>query len=342
MKPAMPADTLAFRDYRPEDKAIILALLAAGKPARYAAEKRAVFDWQFLANPQAAGRSPFVVGTIDDDIVAVNGLVPVSARAGGEPVAACWSLDTYLCSNHRGRGFGKSLLERVTAHAPLMLGFGISDMSDPIFAKLGWQQDPTMAAMFFHANDVGLKGLSKNLSTRLARALRARGGRCAAEFAVECPPPMAELTTLWTGVLSHYPDAVERNGAYLTWRYRDAPVLRYRWVVARQHGELRALLITRHHPVESVVVDYVGRLDEPDLLFALIDFACGDLVEMGTRRIRCEANHPALLRALGAAGFRRYRTAGRFRVHAQAGTAWTPSSHWFVMTGDSDNDLLAL
>lgn len=338
----MPPDTLVFRDYRSEDKAIILALLAAGKPGRYAAEKRAVFDWQFLANPHAAGRSPFIVGTIGDDIVAINGLVPVSARAGGEPVAACWSLDTYLCSDHRGRGFGKSLLERVTAHAPVMLGFGISDMSDPIFAKLGWQQDATMAAMFFHADEVGLKGFSKNLSTRFSRSLRARRGRCAAEFAVERPVPMAELATLWTGVLSHYPNAVERNGAYLTWRYRDAPVLRYRWVAARHNDELRALLITRHHPVESVLADYVGPLDEPDLLLALVDFACSDLAEMGTRRIRCEANHPAVLRALGSAGFRRYHTAGRFRVHAQAGTAWTPSAHWFVMTGDSDNDLLAL
>jgi GNAT superfamily N-acetyltransferase len=332
-------DTLAFRDYRPEDKGTIVGLLGAGKPRHYTAKKQAVFDWQFLANPQAAGRSPFIVGTVGEDIVAVNGLVPVSARAGGKPVAACWSLDTYVSGRHRGRGFGKSLLEQVTARAPVMLGFGISDMSDPIFAKLGWQLDTTMAAMFFHANEPGLKGVPKNLLTRLSRALHKRRG-CAAEFAVESSVPMAELETLWASVLGHYPNAVERNGAYLTWRYHQAPVLQYRWVSARQDDELRAVLITRHHALESVVADYVGPLDEPGLLRGLVDFACRDLVRLGTRRIRCEANHPAVLGALTAAGFRAYRTANRFRVHAQAGTALAPSAHWFVMTGDSDNDLL--
>jgi GNAT superfamily N-acetyltransferase len=335
-------DTLVFRDYCPEDKGTIVSLLGAGKPRHYRSEKRAVFDWQFLANPQAAGRSPFIVGTVDDEIVAVNGLVPVSARAGGEPVAACWSLDTYVSGRHRGRGFGKSLLEQVTACAPVMLGFGISDMSDPIFAKLGWQLDTTMAAMYFHANEQGLKGLSKNLLTRFSRALRRRHGRCGAEFAIESSVPMAELATLWERVLGHFPNAVERNGAYLTWRYHQAPVLQYRWVSARQDDALRAVLITRHHALESVVADYVGPLDEPDLLLGLVDFACADLVRLGTRRIRCEANHPAVLDALAAAGFRPYRTPNRFRVHVQAGMALAPSARWFVMTGDSDNDLLVL
>lgn len=334
-------DTLVFSDYRPEDKGTIVALLGAGHSRGYVAEKRAVFDWQFLANPQAAGQSPFIVGTVDDDIVAVNGLMPVSARAGGKPVAACWSVDTYVSSRLRGRGFGKSLLEQVTACAPVMLGFGISDKSDPLFAKLGWRLDPTMATMFFHANELGLKGASKNLLTRLSRVWRRRRG-CAAEFAVESSVPMSELATLWDSVLGHYPNAVERNGAYLTWRYRESPVLHYRWVTARQDGELRALLITRHHAQESVVADYVGPLDQPGLLAGLVDFACHDLVNVGTQRIRCEANHPAVLDALAAAGFRRYHTANRFRVFAQAGTPWTPSEHWFVMTGDSDNDLLVL
>lgn len=338
----MPSDELVFRDYRPEDKATIIDLLAGGRPGHYPDQKLAVFDWQFFANPRAVGRSPFIVGTVGDDIVAINGLMPVSARAGGQPLAANWSLDTYVSGNYRGRGFGKSLIERVTASAPVMLGFGISDMSDPIFEKFKWRLDTTMATMFFHANEVGLKGFSKNLLTKCSRSFRFQKGRPAARFALEVAPALAELDKLWRDVLPHYPTAVERDGAYLTWRYRDAPVLRYRWAAARENGQLRALLITRHDPVESVVVDYVGPLDEPALMLNLIDFACSELVEMGTRRIRCEANHPELLKALGSAGFRRYHTPGRFRVHAQPGVALGPSAQWFVMTGDSDNDLFVL
>jgi hypothetical protein len=198
-----------------------------------------------------------------------------------------------------------------------------------------------MTTMFFHANEVGLKGLSKNLLTKCSRSFRFQKGRPAAQFALEAAPSVTELDKLWVDVLPHYPNAVERNGAYLGWRYRDAPVLRYRWVAARENGQLRALLITRHDPEESVIVDYIGPLDAPALMLNLIDFACSELVEIGTRRIRCEANHPELLKALGSAGFRRYHTPGRFRVHAQPGVHFPPAAHWFVMTGDSDNDLLA-
>lgn len=337
----MSPDELVFRDYRPDDKETILALLAGGRAAGYAQEKLAVFDWQFFGNPQAAGRSPFIVGTVNNDIVAINGLMPVSARAGGEVITACWSLDTYVSGNHRGRGFGKSLIERVTVSAPVMLGFGISDMSDPIFAKCKWLLDESMTTMFYHCAEVGLKGLPKNIMTRCLRLLRSPRGDHGARLAIEAGVPAQQIDALWAGVQAQYPNAVERNGAYLSWRYGQAPLLRYRWVVARQNGQVRAILITRHHPVESVVVDYVGPLDEPALLSGLIGLGAADLAASGTRRIRCEANHPAVLAALLAAGFRRYHKAGRFRVRSNL-AAGALSGKWFIMTGDSDNDLLAL
>lgn len=337
----MPSDDVVFRDYRPEDKPTILDLLAKGRPASYRAEKAAVFDWQFFGNPAAAGRSPFLVGTLGDEIVAVNGFVPVRARFDGDVTDASWSLDTYVSGEHRGRGFGKALIARVSTRAPVMLGFGISDMSDPIFEKAGWKLDPAMATLFFHSREPGLKGIAKNLLSQSSRRLRARKPSAVAQVALSAAPSETELDGLWDRVSSQYPNAVERTGRYLAWRYRDAPVLRYRWVTARRDGELCGVLVTRHHPIESVVVDYAGPLDDPALLASLLEVGCNDLVAEGTRRIRCESNDQGILDELAGIGFVRHRTSGRFRVRVNEPSPST-RGNWFVMTGDSDNDLLVL
>jgi len=332
---------LELRAYRPEDRARILELLASTRPAGYLSEKAAVFDWQFHANP-ASARSPFVIGTLGDEIVAVNGLMPVSIRFGGEITSACWSLDTYVSGDHRGRGFGKALVAKVSTSAPVMLGFGISDMSDPIFEKQGWELDRSMATVFHHASESGLKGLAKNLLTRSSRRLRAAKPLPLIDVAVEREVSSGELDALWARVAEQFPNAVERTAAYLTWRYRDAPVLRYRWVAARRDGRLSAVLVTRHHPDESVIVDYLGPVDDLGLLTSIVDVACSDLVAAGTRRVRCETNHPVMLEALADTGFVRHRDAGRFRVRSNLPASPGQQAGWFVMTGDSDNDLLVL
>jgi GNAT superfamily N-acetyltransferase len=338
----MTAAEIVFRDYRPEDRRTIIALLSKGRPADYLSQKEAVFDWQFFGNPESKDRSPFVVGTLGDEIVAVNGILPVSIRFGGERLVASWSLDTYVSADHRGRGFGKALIARVSSAAPVMLGFGISDMSDPILAKAGWTLDASMATMFYHANEIGLKGFAKNLLTRSSRTLRSRKASALSDIRLEPAPPAHELDALWSRVASQFPNAVERSAKYLTWHYRDAPVLRYRWVTARRDGELCGVLITRHHEHESVVVDYLGPLDDPALIGSLIEVGCADLVASATRRVRCETNASAILEELAGLGFMKYRTASRFRVRANVARPPATSPAWFVMAGDSDGDLLTL
>ncbi len=338
----MTPEAMELRDYRPTDRASVLALLARGRPASYATEKAAVFDWQFFGNPESVGRSPFVIGTFAGGMVAVNGLVPVSIRFGGERVAACWSLDTFVSAEVRGRGFGKALLANVTRSAPVVLGFGISDLSDPILERCGWGLDPAMATLFYHSNEVGLKGIAKNLLTRSSRTLRARKPSALAELRLEPAPPADELDALWARVAAQFPNAVERDARYLHWRYRDAPVLRYRWVSARRDGVLCGALVTRHDGVESVLVDYLGPLDDPALLASLLEVGCADLVAAGTRRIRCETNSAEVLEELTAVGFVRHRNPARFRVRANLPLPTATSRAWFVMTGDSDNDLMVL
>lgn len=124
----MSAAEIEFRDYRQEDRGIILALLSKEPPPNYPSQKEAVFDWQFLGNPESGDRSPFVVETVLGEIVAVDGLLPVRVRFGGEAVSASFSVDTFVSADYRGRGFGEALIARASSCAPVRLGFGIGDM----------------------------------------------------------------------------------------------------------------------------------------------------------------------------------------------------------------------
>jgi len=339
----MQSEELVFRAYRSEDKATILSLLAGSRPATYMNEKLAVFDWQFFGNPRAGERSPFIVGTIRDKIVAVNGLMPVRARVRNQPVDACWSLDTYVSGEYRGKGFGKALIEQVSVSAPIMLGYGISDMSDPIFARSNWVLDGAMETYFYYSCESGWKGRLKNLACKGLRLIHlARHATPGVVITPEAQPSIAEIDALWQRVAPQYPNAVERDGPYMVWRYGQAPVLPYRWVAARSRDGLQAILVTRRHPVESVIVDYIGPLDQPHLLAGLMGVARDDLVAGGTKRVRCEANHPEVQRALRATGFRRYRQRGRFRVRSNLDDVPADAVRWFVMSGDSDNDLFVL
>ena len=337
----MPDANLEFRPFRGEDRQTIIRLLSAGR-ANYEREKRAIFDWQFLDNPAGDGGSPFLVGTLGGEIVAVNGFMPVRIRFQGHPLSACWSCDTYVDAAYRGHGFGKALIERVSQRAPVMVGFGISDASDPIFARNDWILDDTLATQFFHTEGGSLRGTVKSLCSRAAR-FRGRGMRGVdPEVRVEEQIAAEELDALWQRAAPQYFSAVERNAAYLIWRYRKHPRLNYRWLGARRGGELRALVIIRHHPAESVIADYAGPADDGDLLADLFDAARCQLAASGTRRVRCETTHPSVRSALARVGFLPARCAGRFRVRSNLSVESTPVKDWLIFTGDSDNDMLVL
>jgi GNAT superfamily N-acetyltransferase len=340
-------ETGAFlRAFQPSDGGPIMRLLAQGRPEAFLSHKQRVFDWQFLANPARAARAPFVVAEDRGHVVGAVGLMPVRARIGGRSQTVSWALDVVVAESHRGQGLGKKLIQQAASGGQCALVFGISDMSDPIFAQQGWRLDTSVQTMFMHLAEPGLRGMLKNLASRAQVAMGALRPQACMKLRVERaiqPPAAAELDALWLRVGHQYPNAVVRDAAYLHWRYRDAPVLPYRWLQTKQgDAQLDAVLITRHSPDESVLVDYLGPLDRPGLLRNLLQGAVRDLAAQGTRRIRCECNHPQLQQALASLGFRNYHRPSRFRIKAGRSNDAAPSGPWFLMTGDSDNDLMDL
>jgi GNAT superfamily N-acetyltransferase len=331
---------IRFREYEPRDRATIIDLLAQGRPDEYRPMKEAIFDWQFGKNPDAGSASPFLVGTVDGEVVAINGFMPVRIRYKDIPVHATWSCDTYVSSKFRGRGFGKELIRRVSRNAPVMLGYGISDMSDPILERESWVLNPASRVLFFHVSEPGFRGTLKDLCTQVA--LRIHGLQrktLPVEISRHDEDFGPEADELWAQSSPGYLSAVRRDAAYLNWKYRKHPALRYTWYAAREGGNLRALAVARHARNCSVIVDYSGPARDVDLMSALIADATADLAERGTMRVQCETTHAPLLAALEHCGFIRSHYRPRFRVRTNLPGDEHPVHGWFLMPGDSDGDM---
>jgi GNAT superfamily N-acetyltransferase len=335
------ASAVQFRAFDVTDTEEAIKLLSIGRPERYRDLKRQLFDWQFLNNPHADGRSPFLVGELDGRIVALNGFMPARVRVHGRAIEACWSCDTYVSGEFRGKGIGKHLISNVTRAAPLMLGYGISDMSDPIFEKLEWRLHPNVELLFFHAAERGVRGRIKNAASRVA-SLRSLGigGPDVEVWDSLSGHQAAQLDELWIRNAADFPSAVQRDGAYLRWKYFEHPFYQYRAYVMRAGDALTAALIARHDPTESVIADYSGPADDEITIASLATEVVHELDSLGTTRIKCESTHQPLLGALKRVGFISSPHGSRFRVRVNAANT-DPFDGWLLMPGDSDGDLLA-
>ena len=332
---------LEIRTFERSDRAAAIELLSQGRPSRYQAIKEAIFDWQFGANPHEDGSSPFLVGTVEGEVVALTGFMPVKIRCDGRLLRACWSCDTYVSSKFRGQGFGKQLIARVSEHAPIMLAFGISDMSDPIFAKARWRLSRDNRMLFFHVGESGPKGIIQNTRTALARLVHAYGaGHRSLPVTRHDEDFGDEVDELWQRSAPSHSNTVERDSAFLNWKYRQHPLNRYTWYAVRESGQLRGLVVARHGHAASSVVDYCGPADDIDLMRSLASAATADLIALGTVRVQCETTHPALLAALGQCGFVSSRYRSRFRIRTNPPYDRTMQHGWFLMPGDSDGDML--
>ncbi|MBV8757235.1 MAG: GNAT family N-acetyltransferase [Deltaproteobacteria bacterium] len=329
-----------FRPFDLKDKEEAINLLSIGRPDGYRALKARLFDWQFLANPHQDGRPPFVVGELDGRIVALNGFMPARVRYHGKPVEACWSCDTYVSGEHRGKGIGKQLIAQVTKSAPLMLGYGISDMSDPIFEKFQWTKHSDIELVFCHLAETGLRGKIKNAVSRVAalRSVRLHG----ADYDVietASPEFVSQVDELWARSADGYLSTVARDGAYVRWKYFEHPFYRYTAYAMRSGADLKATLIVRHDPVEAVIVDYVGPASDEDAIASLAVEVARDAADRDTTRIKCESTHKPLISALKRVGFIGSPYASRFRVRDNSEDV-DALAGWLLMPGDSDGDLL--
>jgi peptidoglycan/xylan/chitin deacetylase (PgdA/CDA1 family)/GNAT superfamily N-acetyltransferase len=315
----------------------ILRVLGEDRDARWLHDRAAAWSWQFERNPHADAQTTFLVALRDGAIVGVDGVMPARVRAGPRVVSGAWNVDMAVLRDARGAGHGGALMRRVPRLAELSMAYGISDLSEPLFAKQGWQRVRSLSGWNLPLRGDGPVWLARRARKAHLAALHGDSCRDPVDLRADVWPDDDALASLWDAVKSGYACAVERDAAYLRWKYRQHPAICYLPVSAWRGGKLLGLLIARPDPDLAVVDDWVGPAGAVGLLVPLLERCARALGQRGARAVYLETTDATLAHACRELGFNAVREGMRLRVWAPAHLANLP---WLVMSGDGDNDLL--
>ena len=116
------------------------------------------------------------------------------------------------------------------------------------------------------------------------------------------------------------------------------PVAQYQFLTLKEDGRLVGIATLRESGSTLRLVDYVGVLDRPLVLADLI--RAMERYFLQAHREVCTTSSPALQAALLGCGFLRTRARPRFYVRSSLESDRNCEAGWFIMSGDSDGDLL--
>jgi GNAT superfamily N-acetyltransferase len=324
---------IRIEPYRADMRDEILALLG-NKPHRMA-----IWDWQFNDSPFGRSFAP-VVASDNGRIIGFNAVMPVDVMYSGSVIEAVWSCDFFVNPAYRGGGTGRRIKERLISQSALILSLGISDMASPLLLKMGWSMNTEVhvLARIRRGESLGDQ-LRRGVQcvNRMVHPLH-KHGRARISLTSSLPSPEL-IDAIWQHVGPSYGKAVCRTGKYLHWRYGQHPLANYRFLLVEVDAALSGIGVLREDGSTLRLVDYVGALDRPWLLRDLI--ASLDSFFPSTQRQVCVASHPALQIALLGSGFLRTRDHIRFYVRSSIEDDPSPAVDWFIMSGDSDGEILA-
>jgi GNAT superfamily N-acetyltransferase len=235
--------TFQIDRYHQDDEPAVLELLGlALGPGPTGRRSPELFRWKHLANP--FGRSLMLVAREGDRIIGLRAFMRWRFAAGGRIVRAARAVDTATHPEFQGRG----VFSRLTREAVALLCEDTdliyntpNERSGPGYLKLGWRPVGTMGMSVRVRRP--LRFLARLPSLR--RPVPTSGSLPEAEA-----PPAAEVLAHpgLPALAREGPDnerlGTRRDGAFLRWRYGDAP-LDYRAVAVEHGGRLTGIAVFR-------------------------------------------------------------------------------------------------
>lgn len=239
-----------------------------------AVSDEAMYRWLFeknIYNPKSTHL--FHVAKDGDRVVASDCLMPVPLMIQGRKYLAAWSIKTMTHPDYQRQGIFRAMTEYNYAKAKelgidLILGFANSN-SFPGYEKFGWDVLVERRAVL-RPLDIEKSLAKRSFLKPLARignalyraqdkrritALAAKAAGYSTEILSQAPDADAAI---WPNMLAQVPVLVERDNAYLNWRYNQRPRQDYHFVLAR--GKETAVLVFRISAANKscIIIDYVG------------------------------------------------------------------------------------
>lgn len=251
-----PGDDLEIRAARPDDRAGVIALLAASMRQDDDPRFGSLFAWKHEQN--AFGPSPAWVAVDGDRLVGYRALMRWRFDCGGRTVEAVRAVDTATHPRYQGRG----IFTRLTLHGldelrAARVGFVFNTpngQSRPGYLKMGWRVVGRLP--------ISVRPRSLLVAPRLAQARVP--AKVWSEACVDGEPAanVLQQTDAVGNLLASQPPSpgvrTARTPEYLQWRYGSSP-LGYRVIVAEGSPEagIAIFRVRRRGAAREAVLDEV-------------------------------------------------------------------------------------
>jgi GNAT superfamily N-acetyltransferase len=336
-----------------EARAINLLLTKVPPAEREAARAGRVarWQWQYYANPNNPDGNPLIwVAQVGGDFGGMVATVPVKVRTPKGPMLGMWGVDFIVDGRMRGKGLGRKLLEAWLKTSGIAFVRGWSPVSFRVATGVGFEVVWGFTASTIPVSRFGLarqwlrQGKKKDLLDlakvfALPNARRRKG--VPGSITDEMPPGTGRLCQ---EVLADYTFAVERDEAYLKWRYMKHPTQKYDFICAGSPAEPTGLVfahLTDDDPPLGVISDLMVHPGDHDSVLALVGEAMAVLASKGAYAVLADLP-PALASTVGA----KYRCSikrnlgmivcSRDKDLSKAGI-FTPGA-WYLSRSDADED----
>jgi len=227
-----------IRTYHPGDEEAILELFSTCYQRELPLES---WRWRFQQAP--AGPGVIKLAWDHGQLVGHYAITPISIKLENTSIGTGLSGTTMTHPSYRGSGLFPQLaratyLEMRDRNLVMVWGFPNSKSHRGFIRDLGWTdlwEIPTLRAK-----------LPLRIGEEAAIAVR------------EISEIDERFDTLWREAGNGLLVAVERNRAWLTWRYLQNPTTRYRVLTAEADGALLGYLVTKRYKSEVHVVDLLA------------------------------------------------------------------------------------
>jgi hypothetical protein len=190
------------------------------------------YRWQFALPPDsaAAGGDQSLVAVGDGTLLSYLGVVPAGARCCGRPVRAAHLISWLSAPEARGQGLGRTMMGHLTERYDFLFGRSVTPAALAIYRRLAFRYFGHCSRWLAVLDPAAALSLAVAPSPETERRAHARAvapSRPADVCLGTRAPPGA--ATLAESVLASSV-SFARSAAYLSWRYEQHPVFRYRFL----------------------------------------------------------------------------------------------------------------
>ena len=339
-----------------KNEAEVLRLLVERFPP---GERQAVYErrltrwrWQYYGNPNNPDmRPPVWVAREGKTLVGLVGGVPVRLRTPEGGVPGIWVVDLLVTPSARGRGVGKRLAIEIANAAPVAMVLGCTEAGLRANLAAGLKILGGFRAGNLVTSPVrfGIWGLRhkhyKDIGRLLAAAIKPFGGRRSAPADTSAGSDFPPGTSaLWDHVSAGYRFTVDRDTAYLDWRYRSHPRHAYTIVYTGPAASPTAIAVCRPpgtRPGIGIISDILVHPDDSQSLLDVVQGAVDFLRSQGAIAVSVDLP-PALAGHLAHdfryAVLRPLEMLVRSSDRSLDGHGIMDPRAWYISLSDSDQD----